>query len=50
MSTSSSASRSEMKATRVPSGDTRGKVSLSGVSVSGTGVCQVSDPATGSAM
>ena len=43
-STSSSESRSEMNATLVPSGDTRGYVSLSVVSVSGTGACHASEP------
>ena len=46
-STSSAESRSETNATRRPSGETRGCVSLSVVSVSGRGACQASDPATG---
>src|SRR5687768_9559877 len=46
-STSSSESRSETNATLVPSGDTRGYVSLSVVSVSGNGACHASEPPTG---
>src|SRR5690349_5370465 len=46
-SLSSSESRSEMNATLVPSGETRGYVSLSLVSVSASGACHVSDPDTG---
>src|SRR6185436_13684171 len=46
-SRSSSESRSEMNATLVPSGDTRGYVSLSAVSVSASGACQASEPDTG---